>query len=52
MYSEDTLLMALAGWLVSRGKLDKAAKILQANNGHVPGYNVQEVIVSCMFKTV
>lgn len=33
-------------WLASKEKLDKASKILTRFNGHVPGYNVQEVIVS------
>ncbi|KAH7127828.1 general substrate transporter [Dactylonectria estremocensis] len=31
-------------WLVSKGKFDKAAKVLQKYNGHVEGYNVQEHI--------
>ncbi|KAJ5669429.1 hypothetical protein N7462_010499 [Penicillium macrosclerotiorum] len=29
-------------WLVSKGKLDKAAKVLQSYNGKVDGYDVQE----------
>jgi len=33
-------------WLASKGKLDKAAKVLRFCNGGVPGYDVQEQIVS------
>lgn len=33
-------------WLVSKGKVDKAEKMLQKCNGSVPGYNVQEQVVS------
>lgn len=36
-------------WLVSKGKNDRAAKILQKYNGHVEGYDVQEQIVSHPF---
>lgn len=32
-------------WLVSKGKLDKAAKVLKFCNGKVDGYDVQEQIV-------
>lgn len=32
-------------WLVSKGKLEKAAKVLRRCNGHVEGYDVQEQIV-------
>lgn len=32
-------------WLVSKGKLDKAAKVLTFCNGNVNGYDVQEQIV-------
>lgn len=32
-------------WLVSKGKLDKAAKVLTFCNGNVDGYDVQEQIV-------
>ncbi|KAJ5560572.1 hypothetical protein N7513_002971 [Penicillium frequentans] len=38
-------------WLVSKGKNDRAAKILQRYNGHVEGYNVEEQI-SVMDATV
>ncbi|KAF3764006.1 general substrate transporter [Cryphonectria parasitica EP155] len=31
-------------WLVSKGKTDRASKTLLQYNGHVPGYDVQEVI--------
>ncbi|KAF7553525.1 hypothetical protein G7Z17_g3531 [Cylindrodendrum hubeiense] len=31
-------------WLVSQGKLDKAAKVLKLCNGHIEGYDVQEHI--------
>lgn len=33
-------------WLAGQEKLEKAAKVLLRFNGHVPGYNVDEVIVS------
>jgi hypothetical protein len=33
-------------WLVSKGKNDRAAKILQRYNGHIEGYDVQEQVVS------
>lgn len=33
-------------WLASKGKLDKAKKVLLKYNGHLEGYNAQEVIVS------
>jgi MFS transporter, SP family, general alpha glucoside:H+ symporter len=33
-------------WLASRGKLDKATKVLQICNGGVKGYDIQEQIVS------
>lgn len=33
-------------WLASKGKLEKAAKILHSCNGKVEGYNVDEQIVS------
>jgi hypothetical protein len=36
-------------WLASKEKLDKAAKVLLKYNGHVEGYNVDEVIVSIYF---
>ena len=32
-------------WLVSKGKIEKATKTLLKYNGHVEGYNVDEVIV-------
>lgn len=32
-------------WLVGQEKRDKAAKVLTRFNGHIEGYNVQEVIV-------
>jgi hypothetical protein len=32
-------------WLVSKGKSDKAAKILNRYNGRVPEYSVQDQIV-------
>ena len=32
-------------WLVSKGKLDRAAKTLKLCNGHVSGYDVGEHIV-------
>lgn len=32
-------------WLVSKGKLDKAAKVLTFCNGKVDGYDVQEQVV-------
>lgn len=35
-------------WLVSKGKLDKAAKVLTFCNGKVDGYDVQEQIVRGM----
>ncbi|KAK7430478.1 hypothetical protein QQZ08_002997 [Neonectria magnoliae] len=31
-------------WLVSKGKLDKAGKVLNLCNGHIEGYDVQEQI--------
>lgn len=33
-------------WLAGRERLDKAGKILQRLNGHIEGYEVQEVLVS------
>ena len=36
-------------WLVSKGKIDKAAKILNWCNGKVDGYSVDEQIVSSFF---
>lgn len=33
-------------WLVSQGKIDKGAKILNRLNGKVDGYSVDEQIVS------
>ena len=33
-------------WLASKGKFEKASKVLLRYNGHIEGYNVQEVIVS------
>ena len=33
-------------WLASKGKLDKATKVLQLCNGGVEGYDIQEQIVS------
>jgi hypothetical protein len=36
-------------WLASKGKLDKAAKVLQFCNGGVKGYDVQEHIV-CLLR--
>ena len=33
-------------WLAGKEKLEKASKILLRFNGHIPGYNVNEVIVS------
>ncbi len=33
-------------WLASRGKLDKAEKVLNMYNGRVEGYDIQEQIVS------
>ncbi|CZS96291.1 probable maltose permease (MalP) [Rhynchosporium graminicola] len=38
-------------WLVSKGKVDKAAKVLQKYNGHLEGYNVDEMI-SIMSATI
>jgi hypothetical protein len=32
-------------WLASKGKLDKAAKVLQMCNGGVKSYDIQEQIV-------
>jgi hypothetical protein len=32
-------------WLVSKGKLDKAANVLNFFNGRVDGYDAQEQIV-------
>jgi hypothetical protein len=32
-------------WLASKGKLDKATKVLQFCNGGVEGYDIQEQIV-------
>lgn len=32
-------------WLVSKGKLDRAAKVLQTCNGRVDGYDIEERIV-------
>lgn len=32
-------------WLVSKGRLDKAAKILTRCNGNIEGYSVDEQIV-------
>lgn len=32
-------------WLVSKGRLDKAAKVLTRCNGNVEGYSVDEQIV-------
>jgi hypothetical protein len=32
-------------WLASKGKLDKAAKVLQFCNGNIRGYDVQEQMV-------
>lgn len=37
-------------WLVSKGKLESASKILERYNGRVEGYNVQEQIVCKFFK--
>jgi hypothetical protein len=36
-------------WLVSKGKIEKAAKILDRCNGKVDGYSVDEQIVSSAF---
>lgn len=36
-------------WLASKGKLDSASKVLLRYNGHIEGYNVDEVIVSLIF---
>ena len=33
-------------WLASKGKLDKATKVLQMCNGGIEGYDIQEHIVS------
>lgn len=33
-------------WLASKGKIDKAANVLQRFYGHQEGYNVDETIVS------
>jgi MFS transporter, SP family, general alpha glucoside:H+ symporter len=33
-------------WLVSKGRNEQAAKVLQRYFGKIPGYNVQEKIVS------
>lgn len=33
-------------WLAGKEKLNKAAKVLLRYNGHIEGYNVDEVIVS------
>jgi hypothetical protein len=38
-------------WLVSKGRHDKATKVLLLCNGHVPGYNVQEQIVRSLLST-
>jgi len=32
-------------WLVEHGKIEKAQKVLLRFNGHLPGYNVNEVLV-------
>lgn len=32
-------------WLVSKGRTEKAAKVLQQCNGSVKGYDVQEQLV-------
>lgn len=37
-------------WLASKGKLDKAKKVLQLLNGDVKGYDIQEQIVSLNIK--
>jgi MFS transporter, SP family, general alpha glucoside:H+ symporter len=34
-------------WLASKGKLDKARKVLQLCNGGVEGYDIEEQIVCC-----
>jgi hypothetical protein len=39
-------------WLASKGKLEKAAKILHSCNGQVEGYDVQEQIVSSNTKEI
>jgi SP family general alpha glucoside:H+ symporter-like MFS transporter len=36
-------------WLASKGKLEEAAKVLKICNGHVPGYDIDEQIVSPPF---
>ena len=36
-------------WLASKGKLDKAAKVLHRINGTVEGYDVTEQVVSTSF---
>jgi hypothetical protein len=36
-------------WLVSKGKIDQAAKILNRCNGKVDGYSVDEQIVCHSF---
>ena len=38
-------------WLVSQGKIDKGAKILNRLNGKVDGYSVDEQIVSTLFSS-
>lgn len=37
-------------WLASKGKLDKAAKVLKFCNGDVKDYDVAEQIVSSLLK--
>jgi SP family general alpha glucoside:H+ symporter-like MFS transporter len=36
-------------WLASKGRVDKATKVLQMCNGGVAGYDIQEQIVSVSF---
>lgn len=37
--------LTTTGWLVSKGKLDKAEEILTRHHGHIEGYNVHEELV-------
>lgn len=39
-------------WLASKGKLDKAAKVLQLCNGNVEGYDLEEQIVSLIWRSM
>jgi hypothetical protein len=39
-------------WLVSKGKIDKAAEVLTFCNGKVDGYDVQEQLVRSVLHTL